>query len=148
MSALATHTESVECGLPTEEACAVPTGHRLADAVELRFDDRAAEPWVDATPTAWEPWHRAFTEQFTAAGFSSQVVQYPPACPSWPPASGLPVWFDRAEPPPYRSRIRRRCKPIHHNRDCGLPTNSNPTLARLIDMVTALGPTSDMTTTG
>lgn len=62
--------------LATEPVCAVlPEGHPLAARAELRLSDLAAEPWVMTPRTSWEPWHRAFDEDFREAGFSPNVVQ-------------------------------------------------------------------------
>ena len=140
--------------LTNEQVCAVlPTGHSLADATELKLEDLAAEPWVHLPPSAWEPWHHAFTDQFAAAGFTPRVVAYDsnPQTLLALVAAGIGV--------------TRLARPAQDLRGSGvvfvplanqfttteivwLPTNTNPALARLIDIVTTLAATTDLTTTG
>ncbi|WP_370963401.1 LysR family transcriptional regulator [Amycolatopsis sp. cg9] len=62
--------------LLTEEVCAVlPADHHLATRPALKLADLAAEPWVLTPRTSWEPWHRAYDDDFAAAGFTPHVVQ-------------------------------------------------------------------------
>ncbi len=103
-------------------------------------------------PSAWEPWHHAFTDQFAAAGFTPRVVAYDsnPQTLLALVAAGIGV--------------TRLARPAQDLRGSGvvfvplanqfttteivwLPTNTNPALARLIDIVTTLAATTDLTTT-
>lgn len=62
--------------LLSEPVCAVlPAGHPLATRTQLRLADLADEDWVLTPRTAWPPWHRAYDEDFAAAGFRPRVVQ-------------------------------------------------------------------------
>ncbi|EOD66163.1 LysR family transcriptional regulator [Amycolatopsis vancoresmycina] len=62
--------------LLTEEVCAVlPAEHPLAGRASLQLADLAGEPWVLTPRGSWEPWHRSYDADFTAAGFTPRVVQ-------------------------------------------------------------------------
>jgi DNA-binding transcriptional LysR family regulator len=61
--------------LVNEPVCAVlPENHPLAGRAELSLAELADEPWVLTPRNSWEPWHRAFDNSFRAAGFTPDVV--------------------------------------------------------------------------
>ncbi|MEV6620856.1 LysR substrate-binding domain-containing protein [Amycolatopsis sp. NPDC051106] len=61
--------------LVSEPVCAVlPEGHPLADRAGLTLAELAGERWVLTPRSSWEPWHQAFDDSFRAAGFTPDVV--------------------------------------------------------------------------
>lgn len=59
-----------------ERVCAVlPTGHPLAGRDELTLADLADEPWVLTERSSWPPWHRKYDNDFREAGFEPRIVQ-------------------------------------------------------------------------
>jgi DNA-binding transcriptional LysR family regulator len=62
--------------LVSEPVCAVlPEGHPLAGRSELTLDELAGERWVLTPRSSWEPWHQAFDASFRTAEFTPDVVQ-------------------------------------------------------------------------
>jgi DNA-binding transcriptional LysR family regulator len=62
--------------LISEPVCAVlPEDHPLAGRTELTLGELAGERWVLTPRSSWEPWHRAFDRSFRTAGFTPDVVQ-------------------------------------------------------------------------
>jgi DNA-binding transcriptional LysR family regulator len=61
--------------LVSEPVCAVlPEGHPLADRAGLTLAELAGERWVLTPRSSWEPWHQAFDDSFRTAGFTPDVV--------------------------------------------------------------------------
>jgi DNA-binding transcriptional LysR family regulator len=61
--------------LVTEPVCAVlPEGHPLAGRSELALGELAGERWVLTPRSSWEPWHQAFDASFRTAEFTPDVV--------------------------------------------------------------------------
>ena len=66
--------------IATEQVCAVlPEGHPLADRAKLTLADLANERWVMTPRSSWEPWHRYFDANFRAAGFTPNIVAQDPS---------------------------------------------------------------------
>jgi DNA-binding transcriptional LysR family regulator len=62
--------------LVIEPVCAVlPEGHPLAGRCDLTLTELAGERWVLTPRSSWEPWHQAFDASFRRAGFTPDVVQ-------------------------------------------------------------------------
>jgi DNA-binding transcriptional LysR family regulator len=62
--------------LVNEPVCAVlPEGHPLAGRSELTLGELAGERWVLTPRSSWEPWHQAFDASFHTAEFTPDVVQ-------------------------------------------------------------------------
>ncbi|MFF3256717.1 LysR family transcriptional regulator [Actinacidiphila glaucinigra] len=61
--------------LVIEPVCAVlPEDHPLARRTELALGELADERWVLTPRSSWEPWHQAFDRSFRTAGFTPDVV--------------------------------------------------------------------------
>ena len=140
--------------IATEQVCAVlPQGHPLADRTELRLSELAHERWVMTPRSTWEPWHRYFDGLFRDAGFTPDIVAQDPSVQGLLGlvAAGVGVtqlgWS------------------AHNLRRSGVvfiplagefsPTqmiwrqgNSSETLRRMVDVVTDLAATTDLTVTG
>ncbi|MFG2074249.1 LysR family transcriptional regulator [Nonomuraea maritima] len=62
--------------LISEPVCAVlPEDHPLAGRSELTLGELAGERWVLTPRSSWQPWHDAFDRSFRTAGFAPDVVQ-------------------------------------------------------------------------
>ncbi|SDJ82906.1 DNA-binding transcriptional regulator, LysR family [Nonomuraea maritima] len=62
--------------LISEPVCAVlPEDHPLAGRSELTLGELAGERWVLTPRSSWQPWHDAFDRSFRTAGFTPDVVQ-------------------------------------------------------------------------
>jgi DNA-binding transcriptional LysR family regulator len=62
--------------LIAERACVVlPQGHPLAGRDELRLSELADERWVLTPRSSWPPWHAKYDEDYRQAGFEPDVVQ-------------------------------------------------------------------------
>ncbi|WP_307871916.1 LysR family transcriptional regulator [Micromonospora sp. U21] len=140
--------------LATEPVCAVlPEGHPLAERAELKLADLANEPWVMTPRSSWEPWHRAYDDQFREAGFVPDVVQEEANVQSLLGlvAAGIGV-----------TRLARSARSLRRTGVVFVPLtgavartevvwlsgNTSPALHRLLDVVTELAATTDLTETG
>ncbi|MET7959104.1 LysR family transcriptional regulator [Micromonospora zamorensis] len=140
--------------LTTEPVCAVlPEGHPLARRAELKLADLADEPWVMTPRSSWEPWHRVYEEQFREAGFLPNIVQEEAGVQSLLGlvAAGLGVTRLACSAASLR-RTGVVFVPLTgayaHTEMVWLPGNTTPALHRLLDVVTALAATTDLTRTG
>ncbi|MET7669518.1 LysR family transcriptional regulator [Micromonospora luteifusca] len=140
--------------LATEPVCAVlPEGHPLADRAELELADLADEPWLTTPRSSWEPWHRTFEEQFREAGFVPNIVQEEASVQSLLGlvAAGLGVTRLASS----AASLRRSgvvfvplTGAYAQTEMVWLPGNTSPALHRLLDVVTELAATTDLTKTG
>ncbi|MGP3942600.1 LysR family transcriptional regulator [Streptomyces sp. 6N106] len=140
--------------LTTEPVCAVlPADHPLSARTELELTELAEEPWVMTPRSSWAPWHRAYDEHFRAAGFTPNVVQEEASVQGLLGlvAAGLGVArLVRS------SRSLRRTGVVFvplkdayaHTEMVWLPGNTSPPLHRLLDIVTDLAATTDLTEGG
>ncbi|HWO66258.1 MAG TPA: LysR family transcriptional regulator [Umezawaea sp.] len=138
----------------TEPVCAVlPVGHPLADRAEVRLSDLAAERWVLTSPNSWEPWHRVYAEHFEAAGFTPNVVRRASSVQGLLGLVAAGVGITRLA---LSSRDLRRTGVVFvpmtgETTDTEVvwsPDNANPAALRLLDVVTDLAATTDLTATG
>ncbi|MEH1165905.1 LysR family transcriptional regulator [Micromonospora sp. CPCC 205539] len=140
--------------LATEPVCGVlPEGHPLAERAELELADLADEPWVMTPRSSWEPWHRAYDDQFREAGFEPRVVAEEASVQSLLGlvAAGLGVTRLASS-----ARSLRRTGVVFvpltatyvRTVMVWLPSNTSPGLHRLLDLVTDLAATTDLTQTG
>ncbi|SCF06100.1 transcriptional regulator, LysR family [Micromonospora coriariae] len=140
--------------LATEPVCAVlPEGHPLAERAELKLADLANEPWVMTPRSSWEPWHRAYDDQFREAGFVPDIVQEEANVQSLLGlvAAGIGV-----------TRLARSARSLRRTGVVFVPLtgavartemvwlsgNTSPALHRLLDVVTELAAKTDLTETG
>jgi DNA-binding transcriptional LysR family regulator len=140
--------------LTTEPVCAVlPEDHPLAGRAELELSDLADEAWVMTPRASYEPWHRAFDEDFREAGFTPNVVQEESSVQGLLGLVAAGVGVSRLT---YSARSLRRSGitfvPLRgsfaRTLMVWLPENTAPALHRLIDVVTELAATTDLTRTG
>jgi DNA-binding transcriptional LysR family regulator len=140
--------------LITERVCAVlPEGHRLADRTELNLADLAGEPWVLTPRESWPPWHDKYDVDFAAAGFTPDVVQRATSVPNLLALVAAGVG------------VTRLAASAHSLRNTGVvfvplatdwadtvvawrPEAMKPALHNLLDVVTALAATTDLTEAG
>jgi DNA-binding transcriptional LysR family regulator len=140
--------------LTNEPVCAVlPVDHALAQRTELDLWDLAEERWVLTPPSSWEPWHRTYNDHFQKAGFIPNVV-HTDANPQnllGLVAAGVGI-----------TRLARSSQSLRRTgvvfiplTDAYAPTdivwlprNANPALPRLLEIVTDLGATRDLTQSG
>ena len=140
--------------LVTEPVCAVlPNGHPLGGRDEVSLTDLAGETWVLTPRASWPPWHDKYDKEFRAAGFEPDVVQRATT------VSGLLGLVAAG------IGVTRLARSAHSLRRTGVtfvplagdraetviawhPGSSNPTLPRLIDVVTELAATTDLTRAG
>lgn len=140
--------------LITERVCAVlPAGHPLAQREHLHLADLKDEPWVLTERSSWPPWHRQYDEVFRAAGFEPAVVQRASSVQNLLGlvAAGIGV-----------TRLTESSKTL---RGSGvvfvplageqaqtdvvwLPDARKPALRRLLEVVTELAATTDLTSGG
>ncbi|MCG5463064.1 LysR family transcriptional regulator [Micromonospora sp. NPDC053740] len=140
--------------LTTEPVCAVlPEGHPLAGRDELTLADLANEQWVMTPRSSWEPWHRAYEDQFREAGFVPTVVQEEAGVQSLLGlvAAGLGVTRLACS----AASLRRTgvvfvplAGAYAYTEMVWLGGNTAPGLRRLLDVVTDLAATTDLTSTG
>jgi DNA-binding transcriptional LysR family regulator len=140
--------------LITEPVCAVlPANHRLAGRASITLDRLADDSWVLTPRDSWPPWHAKYDADFAAAGFTPKVVQRAATVPSLLGlvAAGVGVtWLARS---------------ARSLRDTGVvfvelrgeqaqtvvawhPRNDRPALPHLLDVVTELAATTDLTRAG
>ncbi|MEW2515965.1 LysR family transcriptional regulator [Streptomyces sp. NPDC046870] len=140
--------------LTTEPVCAVlPADHPLAARTELELSELAAEPWVMTPRSSWAPWHRAYDEHFREAGFTPNIIHEEASVQGLLGlvAAGLGVTRLVSS-----SRSLRHTGVVFiplkgayaHTEMVWLPGNTSPALHRLLDIVTDLAATTDLTQGG
>ncbi|MDG4825891.1 LysR family transcriptional regulator [Asanoa sp. WMMD1127] len=138
----------------TERVCAVlPVGHRLADRVELELAELAGERWVMSPRSSWEPWHRAFDKRFRQAGFTPDVVAEDASAQGLLGLVAAGVGISRLG---WSARHLRRTGVVFvplageeaPTEMVWRPDNDNPALPRLVDVVTELAASTDLTAAG
>ncbi|MFY1687581.1 LysR family transcriptional regulator [Plantactinospora sp. WMMB782] len=140
--------------LVTEPVCAVlPSGHRLADRSELRLRDLAGEPWVLTAPESWPPWHRKYDRDFHRAGFTPDVRAR---------ATGVPHLLGLVAAGLGVSRLASSARSLRRTGVVFVPlvderaetvvawepAAPKPVLRNLLDVVTELATTIDLTHAG
>lgn len=140
--------------LVTEPVCAVlPAGHPLSGRAELHLSDLADEPWVLTPRSSWAPWHRKYDHDYGDAGFEPKVVQR---------ASGVTNLLGLVAA---GVGITRLAQSAHSIRRTGVvfvplvrdladtvmawhPRHDKPAVRNLLDVVTDLAATTDLTKAG
>jgi DNA-binding transcriptional LysR family regulator len=140
--------------LTDEPVCAVlPEDHALAQRAELDLRDLAEERWVLTPPSSWEPWHRTYADHFHEAGFSPNVVHTDANPQNLLGLVAAGVGITRLT----RSSQSLRRTGVVFIPFTGayaptdvvwLPRNDNPALPRLLEIVTDLAVTRDLTQSG
>jgi DNA-binding transcriptional LysR family regulator len=140
--------------LVNEPVCAVlPEDHALADRTELDLRDLADERWVLTPPSSWEPWHRTYDAHFQEAGFMPHVVHTDANPQNLLGLVAAGIGITRL----VRSSESLRRTGVVFIPFTGayaptdviwLPRNDNPTLPRLLEIVTDLAATRDLTQSG
>ncbi|SNT56187.1 transcriptional regulator, LysR family [Streptosporangium subroseum] len=140
--------------LANEPVCAVlPEDHALAHRTELDLRDLAGERWVLTPPSSWEPWHRTYNDHFHQAGFIPDVVHTDANPQNLLGLVAAGVGITRL----VRSSqsLRRTGVVFIPFADAYAPTdviwlprNDNPALPRLLEIVTDLAATRDLTQSG
>ncbi|MEK8105653.1 LysR family substrate-binding domain-containing protein [Micromonospora sp. M12] len=139
--------------LTTEPVCAVLPEGTLAGHAELTLADLANEPWVMTPRSSWAPWHRAYDEQFREAGFVPNVVAEEAGVQGLLGlvAAGLGVTRLACSAASLR-RTGVVFVPLTgawtNTEMVWLSGNTAPALHRLLDVVTELAATTDLTSTG
>jgi DNA-binding transcriptional LysR family regulator len=140
--------------LVSEPVCAVlPEDHPLADRTELSLLDLAGERWVMTPRSSWEPWHRAYDNDFQVGGFTPDVVQRAASAQGLLGLVAAGVGVTRL---PRSARSLRRTGVVFvpltgqfaPTEMVWLPGNTSPALHRLLDVVTTAAATSDLTQAG
>lgn len=137
--------------LLTERVCAVlPAGHPLATRDELNLADLAGEPWVLTQRTTWPPWHRHYDAEFRAAGFEPNVVQRATNVQNLLGLVAAGVGVTRlAESARNLRRSGVVFVPIAGERAATVlvcrPGVEQPAVARLVEVVTELAESTDLT---
>lgn len=140
--------------LATEKVCAVlPEGHPLADRAEVTLKDLADESWVLTPGSSWEPWHRVYDEEFREAGFVPKVVQRDP---SPQVLLGLVAAGVGVTQLAWSAHSLRRTGVVFvpltgefvSTEMVWLPGNTSPALQAVLEIVTELSASSDVTTAG
>jgi DNA-binding transcriptional LysR family regulator len=140
--------------LTNEPVCAVlPEDHSLAHRAELDLRDLAEERWVLTPPSSWEPWHRTYNDHFQEAGFIPNVVHTDANPQNLLGLVAAGVGITRL----VRSSQSLRRTGVVFIPFTGayaptdviwLPRNDNPALPRLLEIVTDLAATRDLTQSG
>jgi DNA-binding transcriptional LysR family regulator len=140
--------------LTNEPVCAVlPDDHALAHRTELDLRDLAGERWVLTPPSSWEPWHRTYDDHFQKAGFTPNVVHTDANPQNLLGLVAAGVGITRLA----RSSQSLRRTGVVFIPFTGayaptdviwLPRNDNPALPRLLEIVTDLAATRDLTQSG
>ncbi|MEU7916447.1 LysR family transcriptional regulator [Microbispora bryophytorum] len=138
----------------TEQVCAVlPQGHPLTDHTELTLSQLADERWVMTPRSSWEPWHQKFEEGFRAAGFTPDIVARDTSVQGLLGLVAAGVGITRLG---WSAHNLRRTGvvfiPLAGER---MPTemvwrpgDNSPALRRMVEVVTDLAATTDLTATG
>ncbi|MFF4122699.1 LysR family transcriptional regulator [Microbispora rosea] len=138
----------------TEQVCVVlPQGHPLADRTELTLPALANERWVMTPRSSWEPWHQKFDESFRAAGFTPHVVARDASVQGLLGLVAAGVGITRLGWSAHN--LRRTGVVFIPLAGESMPTemvwrrgNTSPALRRIVDVVTDLAATTDLTATG
>ncbi|GAA3748486.1 LysR family transcriptional regulator [Plantactinospora mayteni] len=140
--------------LVTEPVCAVlPSGHPLAERAELHLRDLADQPWVLTSPASWPPWHRKYDRDFHRAGFEPDVVAR---------ATGVPHLLGLVAAGVGVSRLASSARSLRRTGVVFVPLVGEraetvvvwdpdvqkPVLRNLLDVVTELASTVDLTHSG
>ncbi|MEE6262539.1 LysR family transcriptional regulator [Plantactinospora sonchi] len=140
--------------IATEQVCVVlPEGHPLADRTELTLSELADERWVMTPHSSWEPWHHTFDENFRAAGFTPDIVARDTSVQGLLGLVAAGVGITRLG---WSAQNLRRSGVVFvplvgetaPTEMVWLPDNTSPALRRMVDVVTELAATTDLTTTG
>ncbi|RKR91865.1 LysR family transcriptional regulator [Micromonospora pisi] len=140
--------------IATEQVCVVvPEGHPLANRTELTLSELAGERWVMTPRSSWEPWHHSFDENFRAAGFTPDIVARDASVQGLLGLVAAGVGITRLG---WSAHNLRRtgvvfvplAKETMPTEMVWLPDNTSPGLRRMVDVVTDLAGTTDLTTTG
>jgi DNA-binding transcriptional LysR family regulator len=140
--------------IATEQVCVVlPEGHPLADRTELSLSDLTDERWVMTPRSSWEPWHRTFDENFRAAGFTPDIVAQDTSVQGLLGLVAAGVGITRLGWSAHNLRrtgvvfvpLAGEAMPTEM---IWLPDNTSPALRRLVNVITDLATTTDLTTTG
>lgn len=140
--------------LVSEPVCAVlPEGHPLAGRSELTLGELAGERWVLTPRSSWEPWHQAFDASFHTAEFTPDVVQRDASVRGLLGlvAAGVGV-----------TRLARSASSLRRTGVVFVPLagelvptemvwlsgNTSPALRGLLDVVTEVAASTDLTETG
>ncbi|RKN36589.1 LysR family transcriptional regulator [Micromonospora musae] len=138
----------------TEQVCVVlPEGHPLADRTELTLSELVNERWVMTPRSSWEPWHRTFDENFRAAGFSPEIVARDASVQGLLGLVAAGVGITRLG---WSAHNLRRtgvvfvplAGEVTPTEMIWRPDNTSPALRRVVDVVTELAATTDLTATG
>ncbi|GAA4557117.1 LysR family transcriptional regulator [Planotetraspora kaengkrachanensis] len=138
----------------TEQVCVVlPQGHPLADRTELALSELANELWVMTPRNSWEPWHQRFDENFRAAGFTPDIVARDAGVQGLLGLVAAGVGITRLGWSAHN--LRRTGVVFIPLTGESMPTemvwrpgNTSPALRRMVDVVTDLAATTDLTATG
>jgi DNA-binding transcriptional LysR family regulator len=140
--------------LVSEPVCAVlPEGHPLAGRSELTLGELAGERWVLTPRSSWEPWHQAFDSSFRSAGFTPDVVQRDASAQGLLGLVAAGVGVTRLARS--ASSLRRTGVVFVPLAGEFVPTemvwlagNSSPALHALLDVVTEVAASTDLTESG
>lgn len=137
-----------------EPVCAVlPEDHPLAGRAELTLGELAGERWVLTPRSSWEPWHEAFDSSFRTAGFTPDVVQRDANVQGLLGLVAAGVGITRL--PRSAGHLRRTGVVFVPLAGEFAPTemvwsagNASPALHGLLDVVTELAASTDLTESG
>jgi DNA-binding transcriptional LysR family regulator len=140
--------------LVSEPVCAVlPEGHPLAGRSELTLGELAGERWVLTPRSSWEPWHQAFDASFHTAEFTPDVVQRDASVRGLLGLVAAGVGVTRLARS--ASSLRRTGVVFVPLAGEFVPTemvwlsgNTSPALRGLLDVVTEVAASTDLTETG
>jgi DNA-binding transcriptional LysR family regulator len=140
--------------IATEQVCAVvPEGHPLAGRTGLKLSELANERWVMTPRSSWEPWHRTFDQNFHDAGFTPDVVAEDTSVQGLLGLVAAGVGITRLG----RSSENLRRTGVVFIPIAGefmptqmvwRPDDTSPALRQMLDVVTDLAATTDLTATG
>jgi DNA-binding transcriptional LysR family regulator len=140
--------------LVSEPVCAVlPAGHPLAGRSELTLGELAGERWVLTPRSSWEPWHQAFDASFRTAEFTPDVVQRDASVQGLLGLVAAGVGVTRLA---RSASSLRRTGVVFVPLTGGfvptemvwLPGNTSPALHALLDVVTEVAASTDLTESG
>lgn len=140
--------------LVSEPVCAVlPEGHPLAGRTELTLGELAGESWVLTPRSSWEPWHQAFDSSFRSAGFTPDVVQRDASVQGLLGLVAAGVGVTRLARS--ASSLRRTgvvfvplAGEFVSTEMVWLPSNTSPAVHALLNVVTEVAATTDLTESG
>jgi DNA-binding transcriptional LysR family regulator len=140
--------------LVSEPVCAVlPENHPLAGRSELTLGELAGERWVLTPRSSWEPWHQAFDASFRAAEFTPDVVQRDASAQALLGLVAAGVGVTRLARS--ASSLRRTGVVFVPLAGEFVPTemvwlsdNTSPALHALLDVVTEVAASTDLTESG